>query len=156
MIEPPSLKRGRAFCTVKNSPFTWTSKVWSKWASVANASDCPGARVCEENVDVTMFLFHNRVEPVQIFQARHVAHHRRNVCFDRGCGLFQLFLSSPCDHDGGAFVHEAFGCGQANSAASAGDDCDLTLQFFHDFCPSFCVVFVFKFEKHGIVPGSEL
>jgi hypothetical protein len=29
----------------------------------------------------------------------------------------------------GAFVHEALGCGQANSAASAGDDCDLTFQF---------------------------
>src|ERR1700691_1217133 len=35
---PPPLKRGRAFCTVKNSPFTFTSKVWSKWASVASAS----------------------------------------------------------------------------------------------------------------------
>jgi len=30
MIEPPSLKRGRAFCTVKNNPFTLTSKVFSK------------------------------------------------------------------------------------------------------------------------------
>src|SRR3984957_7148564 len=38
MIEPPSLKSGSAFWTVKNSPFTFTSKVWSKWASVAAAS----------------------------------------------------------------------------------------------------------------------
>jgi hypothetical protein len=30
IIEPPSLKRGSAFCTVKNRPFTFTSKVWSK------------------------------------------------------------------------------------------------------------------------------
>ena len=38
MIEPPSLRSGSAFWTVKNSPFTFTSKVWSKWASVAAAS----------------------------------------------------------------------------------------------------------------------
>ena len=38
IIEPPSLKRGRAFCTAKNIPFTFTSKVWSKCPSVATAS----------------------------------------------------------------------------------------------------------------------
>src|SRR6202142_2311465 len=94
--------------------------------------DCPRARVRKENVDVTMFLFHDGIEPVQIFQARHVAHDCRNVFLDGGGSLLQLFLSSPCDHDVGAFVHEALGRGQANSAASAGDDCDLTFQFFHD------------------------
>src|SRR5580704_15171667 len=32
----------------------------------------------------------------------------------------------------------------------------LPSSFFMIFCPSFCVVFVLKFEKHGTVPGSEL
>jgi len=30
-------------------------------------SDCPSACVREENVDVTMPLFHNGIEPVEIF-----------------------------------------------------------------------------------------
>src|SRR5580692_2408261 len=32
----------------------------------------------------------------------------------------------------------------------------LPSSFFMIFYPSFCVVFVLKFEKHGTVPGSEL
>ena len=87
--------------------------------------DCPRACVREENVDVTMFLFHDGIEPVQIFQARHVAHDRRNVSLDEGCGLFQLLLSSSGDHDVRAFFHEALGRGQPDPAASAGDDRDL-------------------------------
>src|SRR2546428_2701 len=59
-------------------------------------------------------------------QARDVAHDRRNVSLDEGCGLLQLFLSSPSDHDVRTFFHEALGCGQANPAASARDDCNLT------------------------------
>jgi len=42
-------------------------------SSYRERSDCSRARVREENVDVTMFLFHDGIEPVQIFQARHVA-----------------------------------------------------------------------------------
>src|ERR1700681_1255087 len=91
--------------------------------------DCTRARVREEYVDVTMFLFHGGVEPVQILQARHIAHDRRNVSLDEGCGLLQLFLSSPSDHDVGTFFHEALGCGQANPAASACDNRNFSRQF---------------------------
>jgi hypothetical protein len=76
-----------------------------------------------------MFLFHDGVEPVQIFQARHVAHDRRNVSLDEGCGLLQLFLSSPGDHDVRTFFHEALGSGQANPAASACDNRNFSSQF---------------------------
>jgi hypothetical protein len=51
---------------------------------------------------------------------------RRHVSLDEGCGLLQLFLSSPSDHDVRTFVHEALGSGQANPAASARDDGNLT------------------------------
>src|ERR1700721_1011097 len=88
--------------------------------------DRPCARVREENVDVTMFLFHDSIEPVQIFQARDVAHDRRHVSLDEGWGLLQLFLPSPPENDVRTFFHEALGCGQANPAASARDDCNLT------------------------------
>src|SRR4051812_26883297 len=102
--------------------------------------DCPRAGVREEYVDVTMFLFHDGIEPVQIFQARHVAHHRRNVTVDEGCGLLQFLLSSSSDHDVSTFFHEALGSGQANPAASASDDGNFSRQFLsmvitHMFSP---------------------
>src|ERR1700683_4836990 len=104
--------------------------------------DCTRARGREEYVYVTMFLFHDGIEPVQIFQARHVAHDRRDISPDKGCGLFQFFLSSASDHDVRAFFHEALGCGQANPAASACDNRNfprqmLSMVVIHMFCP-FC------------------
>jgi len=113
---------------------------WSPLSVASSAST--RARVREENVDLTMFLFHDGIEPVQIFQVRHVAHDLRNVSLDEGCGLFQLFLSSPSDHDVSTFFHEALGCGQANPAASACNDRNFSRQFLstviiHMFSP-FC------------------
>src|ERR1700722_1987423 len=110
-------------------------------SSYRERCDCTRARVREEYVDVTMFLFHDGIEPVQIFQARHVAHDRRNVSLDEGRGLLQLFLSSPSDHDVRTFFHEAPGGGQANPAASACDNRNLSRQVLsmvaHMFSP-FC------------------
>ena len=114
--------------------------------------DCPSACVRKENVDVTMLLFHDSIEPVQIFQARHVARDRRNVSPDKGCGLFQLFLSSASDHDMRTFFHEALGCGQANPAVSACDDRNFSRQFLSvDYCSYiFSFVFVLRyFENVG-------
>src|ERR1700761_2957477 len=91
--------------------------------------DGPRARVRKENVDVAMLLFHDGIEPVQIFQARHVAYDRSYVALDEGRSLLQLFLSSPRDHDVRTFFHEALGCGQADPAASAGNDRNLSCQF---------------------------
>src|SRR5512140_2150265 len=104
--------------------------------------DCTRARVGEEYIDVTMLLFHDGIEPVQIFQARHVAHDRRKVSLDDGCRLLQLFLSSPSDHDVRTFFHEALGGGQANPAASACDNRNsshqvLSMVITHMFSP-FC------------------
>src|SRR5580700_5395904 len=118
--------------------------------------DCPRARVREENVDVTMFLFHDGIEPVQIFQARNVAHDRRNVCLDRGCGLLQLFLSSSCDHDVAPSSTKRLAVAKPIPLLPPVMTATLPSSFFMIFCPSFCVVFVLKFEKHGTVPGSEL
>jgi hypothetical protein len=94
-----------------------------------------------------MFLFHYGIEPVQIFQPRHVACDRRNVSFEKGCGLLQLFLSSASDYDVRTFFHEALRCGQANPAASARDDRNFSRQFLsvvaaHMFSPAVVTVVV--------------
>src|ERR1700677_1163068 len=104
--------------------------------------DCARARVREEYVDVTMFLFHDGIEPIEIFQARHAAHDRRNVSLDECWGLLQLFPASPSDHDVRAFFHEALGRGQADPAASACDNRNFSrqvlpmviTQMFSPFC----------------------
>ena len=77
-------------------------------------------------IDVTMFLLHDGIKPVQILQARHVAHDRRNVSRNGGRGLLQFLLSSSGDHDVRAFFDETLGSGQPDPAASARDDCNLT------------------------------
>ncbi|ESX97297.1 hypothetical protein X754_03000 [Mesorhizobium sp. LNJC403B00] len=84
------------------------------------------------------------IEAIQIFQERHVTHDRRNAFHDEGCGLVQLFLSSPGNHDARSFFYEALGCGQSDPAASARDDCDLAFEFFHNSL---------SFVAHG--PGTD-
>ena len=106
--------------------------------------DCTRARVREEYVDVTMFLFHDGIEPIQIFQARHVAHDRRNVSLDEGCGLLQLFLSSPSDHDVRTFFHEALGRGQTNPAASTRDNRNFSYQVLSMVITHMFLLFVFR------------
>src|ERR1700722_764853 len=107
----------------------------------SNWCDFTPAGICEQNVDVTVLVFHDGVEPVQILKARYVASDRRDVFTDKGCGLFQLFLASASDHDLRTFSHEAPGGGQANPAASACDNRNLSRQVLsmvaHMFSP-FC------------------
>jgi hypothetical protein len=52
-----------------------------------------------------MFLFHDSKEAIQIFQARHIAHDRRNVFLNERGGLFQLFLSAPVNGDEKPTLH---------------------------------------------------
>src|SRR5271166_5988974 len=89
--------------------------------------DFTPAGICEEDVDVTVLLFYDGIEPVQVLQARYIARDRGDISPDQGCGLFQLFLSSASDHDLRTFFHEALGRGQAYPAVSTRDDCHLTL-----------------------------
>jgi hypothetical protein len=88
--------------------------------------DFTPAGICEEYVDVTVLLFHDGIEPVQIIKTRYVTCDRRDVFTDKGCGLFQLFLSSASDYDVRTFFHEALGCRQANPAVATCNDYNLT------------------------------
>jgi hypothetical protein len=103
--------------------------------------DCTRARVRKEYVDLTMLLFYDGLQAVQIFQARYVACDRCNVSLDESCGLLQLFLSSPSDNDVRTFFHEALGGGQADPATSACDHCYFSRQLLSvvvaQICPPF-------------------
>src|SRR5579872_943057 len=94
--------------------------------------DFSPASICKEYVDVTVLLFHDRIEPVQVLQARDVARDRRHVSPDKRCGLFQFFLTSASNNDVRAFFYEALSRSQANPAVATRDDCDLTLKFSHN------------------------
>src|ERR1700739_4668916 len=101
------------------------------FGSRSKRRDFTPAGICEEYVDVTVLLFHDGIEPVQILKARYVASDRRDVLTDKGCALFQLFLASAGDYDVRTFSDEPLGRAQANPAAAARDDCDLTVKLFH-------------------------
>ena len=106
--------------------------------------DFTPASVCEEDVDVTVLLFHDGIEPVQILHARYVARDRRDVSPDQGCGLFQRFLSSASDHDVGAFFHETLSRGQAHPAVAACDYRNFSRQFLSvDITHMFSALFLF-------------
>src|SRR5256885_5710140 len=97
----------------------------SKWCDFTPAS------ICEEYVDVTAFVFHDGIEPVQILKARYITRDRRDVSSDKGCSLFQFFLPSASNHDMRALFHEALGRRQANPAVTTRDDCNLTFKLSH-------------------------
>jgi len=88
-------------------------------------------------------------------QTRYVARDRRNASVDEGCGLFQLLLSSPSDHDVRAFFHEALGCGQANPAASACDNRNSARQFFVQHYYSCVFSFGFSLFSGEFTPKSN-
>src|SRR5579862_2612754 len=121
-----------------------------RFGSGSNWCDFTPTGICEEYVDVTVLLFHEGIEPVQILDARYVARDRRDVFSDSGCGLFQLFLSSPGNHDVCTFLDEALRCGKANPAASSRDDCDLAFEYFHNPFP-----FIFGCASHGTASGQK-
>ena len=73
--------------------------------------DFTPAGIYKKYVDATVFLFHDCIEPVQILQSRYVARDRRDVSPDKGCGLFQFFLSPAADYNVRAFFNETLGCG---------------------------------------------
>src|SRR5580698_1597750 len=94
--------------------------------------DFTPSSICKEYVDVTVFLFHDRIEPIQILQARYVARDRCDVSPYKRCGLFQLFLTSASNNDVRAFFYEALSRSQADPAVATRDDCDFTLKFSHN------------------------
>ena len=73
------------------------------------------------------------VEAIEIYELGDVGLHSRDVATDRRLRLVQLRLPSADNEHIGAFVHERLRGGKADSAAAAGDDGDLPIQFAHDF-----------------------
>ena len=113
MIEPPSLNKGKGLLRRKEQSLHVQVEglVEMSFGSRFQRCDFTPAGICKKYVDATVFLFHDCIEPVQILQARYVARDRRDVSPDKGCGLFQLFLSSTADYNVRAFFNEALGCG---------------------------------------------
>ncbi len=56
------------------------------FGSGSNWRDFTPARICKEWIDVTVFLFHDGIQSVQILEARYITRDRRDVFTDRGCG----------------------------------------------------------------------
>jgi len=101
-------------------------------ASVATAErgDCTRARVREEYVDVTMFRFHDGIEPVQIFRRDTSPTTVVTFLLMKAAASFSSFSRRPVITTAHLLPRSAC-CGQANPAASACDN--------RNFAANFCL-----------------
>ena len=105
MMEPPSFKSGKAFCTVKSAPFTLMSNSLSK----KFLGDAPQRRefaktgIGENDIESALLP-----DDLQVGKFGYVSLNAGNVARDRLHGLIEFLL------------------------ATAGDDCHFALKLTHD------------------------
>ena len=128
MIEPPSMRSGRAFCTVKSVPLTLVLNVLSKCSSVTapSGANVPAARVGEEDVETALLLANRRIEAVEIREIGNVALDAGDACADLLHGGVERGLAPTGDEDVCAFGDEAFRGREADAAAPPGNESDFS------------------------------
>jgi hypothetical protein len=124
MIDPPFVKSGNAFCTVKSTPLTLTSNRLSKWSSVIDPSGAnakkPGVR--EQDVEASLLPLYGGEQPVEVREVRDVAWHSSDVLADLLHRLIEFRLAAAGDEDISPFVYELSCRGQANATVAAGNE----------------------------------
>jgi len=83
----------------------------------------------KENVDLPLLVGYLCVKSIEIHEIRHVALDGGNIPADQGCSLVQFRLPSAGDVDESAFLDEALGGRETNSAAAARDNGNLPREF---------------------------
>ena len=114
IIDPPSLRSGSAFWTVKRVPFTLIAKILSKWSSVispsaANSPRTRGSdtRIGEQNIDRSGLILHHCEEPVEVGKIRDVALDAARVVPDLDHRGVELLLATT------SHKHSRALCGKA-------------------------------------------
>ena len=131
MIEPPSVRSGRAFCTVKSVPLTWVLKSFVEvvLGDGVKRGERPAARIGEEDVETALLLANRRIEAVEIREIGHVALDAGDACADLLHGGVERGLAPTGDEDVCAFGDEAFRGREADAAAPPGNESDFSCEF---------------------------
>lgn len=79
------------------------------------------AGICKDHIDTSLHLSNHFVETIKIIEFRDISLNGRYILPDQRYRLIQLRLPTPGDKHVGPFLHEALGCGQADSAIATSD-----------------------------------
>jgi hypothetical protein len=137
MIDPPSVKSGSAFCTVKSNPLTLMLKILSKCSSVIDPSgmnaETPAlANRTSRRPCCCLTVANSRSRSLEV---RDVALHAGDVPADLLYRSIEFRLPASGDEDVGALGDEPPGGGQADAAVAPGNDRGLTFQFLRNGTP---------------------
>ena len=118
MIEPPSLRSGRAFCTVNNVPFDVSIKRVGVlvFGHLRNGGEPATACICNEDVEGACLGAHDREQFVEVGHIRNVAGNASRSVSDIGDGIDKFLFTTACHEQPGAFIGKAL-CNRAPDAA---------------------------------------
>src|SRR5882724_6476992 len=92
--------------------------------------------VRENNIDLPLRLSDGLVETIKVCKFGYVSLNARNAAADCLHSLVKFFLATARDEDIGTLFNEELCRGQPDPFRTAGDDGDLTFEFFrHQFAP---------------------
>src|SRR5689334_18860091 len=112
MMEPPSLRSGKPFCTVNRAPFTLMLNSLSKCSSetLPKGTNSPTPALAKI-ISIRPFTLPTvSVETIQIGQFGDIALNTCYVAADCRQGLIEFLLTAPCDEDIGSFFGEELCC----------------------------------------------
>src|SRR3984893_3997711 len=89
------------------------------------------ARPGEEDIDLALLAGDLGVEPIEIGEVGHVTPHCSDAAADQRYRLIQFRLAARGAVDERSFFNEAFGGGEAYSAAATSDEGNFSLEFWH-------------------------
>src|ERR1700752_1818454 len=92
------------------------------FGNLAEPDEFPEGGVEHQHVDAAGLFLARVNDFVEILKLRYVRLDRRRGRPDFGGRLFEFRLAAPGDKHARAFLCEAFGRSESNSAAAAGDD----------------------------------
>ena len=136
MIEPPSFRSGRAFCTVKSVPLTLMLKSLSKCSSVMafQRSKFGNPGVGENNIDPPLRP-DGPVETIKVSQSGNISLNSSHVAADCPHGVIKFLLATARDEDIRALFDKQLGRSQPDPRRAASDDDYFSFELAHGHFP---------------------
>src|SRR5277367_220337 len=85
------------------------------------------ARIGKHNIEIAFFVLDPLEEAIQVRKICYICLYARDVAPNQPFGFIQLRLRPSSDKDVSPFLHEAFGRGEPDATAAAGDEGDFSV-----------------------------
>jgi hypothetical protein len=120
MIEPPSFRSGKPFCTVNNAPFTF-------FGDLRDGNEFTDAGVRENNINSPLYRADSLVETIKICQFGGVPLNACDVSADRHHSLVEFPLTAARDEHIYPFIDEELCCSESYAFRAAGDNSNFSI-----------------------------